>query len=323
MSSTPRQETHTPGSGAVRVPRSPTGRIPKWALDEAMGVAPQPTAWRAAPQPLQLSPGRATGRGTRRRDVLWGVVAVAVAIAALLALGPTSGWPHRALPSPQASLPPAGHEEHAATHPPATTAGSAGDHRFLALQDDGSPVTFSPCRPIHYVVRPDHAPPNGSRMIAAAIAEVSRATGLRFVADGSTDEPLRQDRDAYQPDRYGKRWAPVLIAWATEDVEPDFGVDIAGEAGPQRVARPGGDLTYVTGTVLLDPAALSAMSRDFGEPVARSVILHELGHLVGLSHVKDGTQIMFPRVQPDVVTFGVGDRRGLAALGSGSCVPDL
>jgi len=310
--------TQRPGSG--RVPRSPTGRIPKWALDEAMGRPVQPTPWRAT-EPVPLYPS--SGRTGSRRERLWGVLAIVIAAAAVLALGLSSGWPQHPGAAPVASGPPPGHEEGAATHPSAVIQAGAGEYRFSFRQSDGSPVTFSPCRPIHYVVRPDHAPPNANRMITSAIAAVSRATGLRFVADGLTDEPLVQDRRPYQPDRYGNRWAPVLIAWATEDEEPDFGIDVAGKAGPVRVTRPNGMFTYVTGEVRLDPTSVIHISRTFGEPLARSVIEHELGHLVGLQHVKDATQIMFPRAQPGVVSFGAGDLKGLSALGSGSCVSDL
>jgi Matrixin len=316
----PSHQRTTRGPGSGRVPRSPTGRIPKWALDEAMGRPVQPTPWRAT-EPVQLYPS--SGRTGSRRERLWGVLAIVIAAAVVLALGLSSGWPQHPGAAPRASGPPPGHEEGAATHPSAVMKAGAGEYRFSFRQSDGSPVTFSPCRPIHYVVRPDHAPANGDRMIAAAVAEVSRATGLRFVADGRTDEPIVQDRRPYQPDRYGKRWAPVLIAWVTEEEDPDFGVDIAGNAGAQRVSRPGGQFTYVTGAVHLDPGVLTDLTRTRGEAVARSVLLHELGHLVGLAHVKDATQIMFPRAQPGVVSFGAGDLKGLAALGSGSCVPDL
>jgi hypothetical protein len=229
--------------GRAGVPRSPAGRIPQWVLDDAAGIPKQPTAWRAP------EPGRSwTGPDSpRRRDRVWGAIGIVIAVA-----------------------------EGTAPRPPVTAPG-AGETRFSHRQTDGSPVTFSPCRPIHYVVRPEHSPPNGSRMIATAVAEVSKATGLRFVADGATDEPVAQDRRPYQPDRYGNRWAPVVIDWVTEDEDPDFGVDIAGNAGAQRVSRPGGQFTYVTGAIHLDPGVITELTRTHGEAVAlrRAATVHQ------------------------------------------------
>ena len=76
-------------------------------------------------------------------------------------------------------------------------------------------MPYDPCRPIHYVVRPDGAPPGGAELIRTAVAQVSGATGLQFVDDGPTQEAPSTDREAYQPELYGRRWAPVLIAWST------------------------------------------------------------------------------------------------------------
>jgi len=173
------------------------------------------------------------------------------------------------------------------------------------------------------VVRQAGAPANGTALIDQAVARVSAATGLRFINDGPTNEPIIQDRAPYQPNRYGDRWAPVLVAWATSSEVPDFGIDILGEAGSQRLARPGGQFTYVTGTVALDSTKMQQFIDRFGPNSARSVIEHELGHLVGLAHVSNVSQIMFPRAQPAVTEFGSGDLAGLAHAGSGDCVPDL
>lgn len=65
------------------------------------------------------------------------------------------------------------------------------------------------------------------------------------------------------------------------------------------------------------------MKSQDGRQVVRAIVLHELGHLVGLGHVTDATQLMYPEGQPGVTDFGAGDLAGLAALGRGTCRPDL
>ena len=55
----------------------------------------------------------------------------------------------------------------------------------------------------------------------------------------------------------------------------------------------------------------------------RSIVLHELGHLMGLGHVDDEQQLMFPEARREVPDFAAGDLTGLAVLGAGACVPEL
>jgi Matrixin len=200
---------------------------------------------------------------------------------------------------------------------------AGGSHRFVSRQDDGTPVAYDPCRPVHYVIRPDHAPPGGNRAVRAAFARVSYLTGLRFVYDGPTTESPEGAREPYQPDRYGDRWAPVLVTWVSSDENPDFAGDLAGQAGSVPVTVPGSPSVLVTGTVELGAAQFAEMLGQRGtHDQARAVLLHELGHLVGLDHVRDRGQLMYP-TQADVRDFAAGDRAGLAALGRGACVPDL
>jgi len=160
--------------------------------------------------------------------------------------------------------------------------------------------------------------------VAQAIAAVSAATGLNFVDDGPTDDAPTGSREPYLPDRYGDRWAPVLIAWATPDEVPDFGIDVAGEAGATSVTAPSGDNTYVSCIVYLDPAKYLDIASRSGQAITDSVILHELGHLVGLTHVNDPGQLMWPRGNTAGLTpFRPGDLGGLNALGRGPCQPDV
>jgi hypothetical protein len=222
--------------------------------------------------------------------------------------------------------PPAGVEEAKAplAEPPVVLPMPAGSYAFLYRQDDHvTPVTWSPCRPIHYVTRQANQPPGGAQLVREAFAEVSRATGLTFVDDGVTTEDPSADRPAYQPDRYGKRWAPVLVSWAGADEVPDFGGDVVGEAGPLVFRTAAGQYAYVSGIVNLDFAKMSRMGSVGRYEVTRAVVLHELGHLVGLDHVTDPVQMMYPQANALARDFGLGDRAGLAALGDGPCRPDI
>ena len=224
--------------------------------------------------------------------------------------------------------PPASQEE--AAQPigrPATVPTGKGQYEVSLHQpnDPNVPVAFDPCRPIHYVVNMKGAPADGLSIIQTAIARVQSATGLHFVSDGTTDEFPDKERQAYQPKRYRPdRWAPVLIAWASEkEFAPLTGyIDGIGIADP--VYSPGAPnrLVYVSGEVVLDREQLSPAQMP-DRALARAAVLHELGHLVGLDHTSDRKQIMFSEGQFNVKDYGVGDLRGLAALGTQACYPSV
>ncbi|WP_196804442.1 matrixin family metalloprotease [Cellulomonas sp. URHD0024] len=226
----------------------------------------------------------------------------------------------------QSSVAPAGFEESSTPlgTPPPETLAATGNHAFAAMQPDGSgPVAWSPCRPIHYVVRPDGGPANGADLIATAVARMSAASGLVFVDDGLTDEAPSMDRPAYEPERYGKRWAPVLVSWSTPEETPALEGNTVGIGGSAPVTRVGRSV-YVTGSVTLDgPGMVDLVTMPNGINDALGVITHELGHVVGLDHVDDPSQLMNPQASDSVYTLQQGDLAGLAVLGTGSCAPHI
>jgi hypothetical protein len=188
-------------------------------------------------------------------------------------------------------------------------------YSFLQTLPDGAPVAYDPCRPIHYVIRSAHLPSYGVVMIQQAVAEVSAATGLRFVDDGLTAEPLSEHRASIQA-RYGDRWAPVLIAFSDGTESSELGADVMGRGGSVALSPLGpASARYVT------DFDLQLAHAGPGYQVDRAAILHELGHVVGLGHVQDRTQLM-DAYQLGGTAFGSGDLEGLALEGQGRCQSD-
>ncbi len=226
-------------------------------------------------------------------------------------------------PTPQAPVPPAPAPPPSPAHPVvvATAAAavvSGGAFAFEQRSPDGSPARWDPCTPIHYVVNLTDAPPTAAADVAGAIARVSAATGIGFVADGITDEEPSRSRPNEEPARYGHRWAPLLIAWihgASSDFITTDGA--LGEGGATWVAPAGGPDVYVTGQVAISADTTRNLPAGFGAGATIGLLLlHELGHVVGLAHVTDPAEVMYPRLQPrDAAAYGPGDLAGLAALG--------
>lgn len=193
---------------------------------------------------------------------------------------------------------------------------------FMSTQsDDVTPVAYDPCREIHVVINGRTVPTGAERVVHEAIDEISAITGLQFVIEGEVDEVPVAQRETYQPDRYGDRWAPVLVAWSDPEELPELS-DVAGFGGSAPVDVDGTSV-YVSGIVALNgPSFNRFMASPNGSELARAVVLHELGHLLGLAHVDDAAQLMYHdnvgRTIPQA-----GDRAGLVQLGQGACVSEL
>jgi hypothetical protein len=204
-------------------------------------------------------------------------------------------------------------------HPPAQASNST-SYAFMATKPTGDPVRFDPCRPIHLVVNGTFAPPHADRLLREAAQSVSAATGLALVVDGPTDEAPRDDRPPLDVARYGNRWSPVLVAWSDEAAAPGLAGRVAGLAGPSMAPyRTEDQMHWVSGSVLLDgPTFRDILQRQGGYAEARGIVMHELAHLVGLTHVRDRGELMHDE-DSAVTTFGPGDLEGLRRLGGGPC----
>jgi hypothetical protein len=252
----------------------------------------------------------------------------AVLVVTLLALVWSRGWlpaglgvpPPRTLISVEGHLVavPAPSRDGVRMLPP-VRATTTGRYAFLDATPTGDPIGFDPCRPVRYVVRPDGAPAVGDQLIAEAVATISRATGLAFVDVGYTSEGPSLHRPLVQA-RYGEGWVPVLFAWSDAQADPELGGSTAGLGGSSVVPAASGPGEFLAGgRVLLDaPDLLAILAGPDGYARARSVVVHELAHVVGLDHVDDPGELMAP-VMGQRTDLGTGDLAGLAREGQVAC----
>jgi hypothetical protein len=190
----------------------------------------------------------------------------------------------------------------------------AAGFRFLNIDPrNGEPARYDPCRELHFVFDPTDAPAGALRDVTVAADVAAQGLGVTIVYDGTTDEPARIRRPSYQPQRYGDRWAPILIGWIPHDSRI-FDEHSVGVAGSELREGPSGDLVYVTGAMVLN--ATEHLSNGFGAGKTwGKVLLHEWGHLLGLDHVDNPAQVMNPDLVSSPAVWGTGDLAGLQQLG--------
>ena len=177
---------------------------------------------------------------------------------------------------------------------------------------------WNPCQPIRYVISGAEPFTGANQLLVQALGEASAASGLKFEAVGTTTERASTDRASYQPDRYGRTWAPVLVAWTDQSHAPKLSGNVIGLGGAAAASVHGKE-RLVSGILYFDAPELSLIAqRPTGLAMMRTVMLHEIGHLLGLGHVPDTTAVMYASddAQGD---YNGGDLRGLAYAGNGPC----
>ncbi|GAA1976568.1 hypothetical protein GCM10009798_42210 [Nocardioides panacihumi] len=184
-----------------------------------------------------------------------------------------------------------------------------GAYAFERTQPGTStPVSYSPCKPIHYVVNPDGGPDDSLVFIKAAVAEASRRSGFDFAYDGTTTDRA-----------FDRSSGPVLIGFARpgELGELPENGDAVGIGGSTFVVEGNGFDHAVTGMVALKTSWFRRADATGHRAEERAVVMHELGHVLGLAHVDDPGELMYPSVTR--TSYGSGDIEGLAKLGAVRC----
>jgi len=272
------------------------------AMDPSAGGAMDPSAGGA----MDPSAGGAIEDRRRLRPAL---TAVAGGLLALLALG---------LAAALLVLPLTTSPEPSATTPGLGALGEDGGFTVWERNDDGTPVRWDPCTPIEVVWSPVTAPPGAATDLGETLDRLRDVSGLPLRLVGTTDERPSGSRLPYQPERYGDRWAPVLVAWA-DPAQPGLPLRDTdrGVAVPVAVGQ-AGDRTYVTGQVVLNGTRDDLLPGfDDRADAWGATLLHELLHVLGLGHVDDPTQLMHRYPGSGPVLLGDGDLAGVAEVGPG------
>ncbi len=184
---------------------------------------------------------------------------------------------------------------------------------------------WNPCQVIGYRVNTQGAPAGALNDAKIAIANVARTTGLRYAYRGTTRVIPGAGDTFLSP--YPKD-TQLVIAWVKPGTSKHLpkGSDYVGYGGWLSLGEPTrfGSKSYypiTQGFVVVDRTRKMRSGFGLGDPKGLSgtwgqLVMHELGHTVGLTHVMDKKQLMYPYLQYRAAAWGLGDLGGLYNLGA-------
>ena len=198
----------------------------------------------------------------------------------------------------------------------ATTTTSTALYKYSTIVS-GKAVRWNPCAAIHWKFRTTGAPTGAGSLVRDAIAKVSAATGITFVYDGST---TATPTSSWLP-KSSTGIRPVLIGWTDASHSDLLRNQPAAVLGVTRTAY--FSILRDSTTLAATKAAVIALDRTNRLPLTgavswRTTILHELGHAMGLDHVGNSSQLMYPVLQRNLYGLQSGDKAGLYKLGRAS-----
>lgn len=169
---------------------------------------------------------------------------------------------------------------------------------------------WDPCKTITYKVNPVGMPKGvRTKTIRDAISLIGDATGMTFAYVGRTTMlPYTSKTERV----YG---ANIAIGFASHKQVPRLKGDVVGLGGPTALGRVSADGKgeYIEGQVVFDTNA--KLKPGFGAGFTwGELIMHEVGHVVGLQHAMKPYQVMSYNTLA-VDRFGAGDLAGLQRLG--------
>ena len=182
-------------------------------------------------------------------------------------------------------------------------------YQFLSSQR----TRWQSCRPVRWTFNDSRAPRRGLEQVKAAVRRIHAATGLDLQFVGRTTQKANPYGD-------GIDGAAVVIGWRPSrtfrhHVGSSQVVGLAGQRSVSgyRDAKGAVFRTTQAGVIL---NAGHRLDRGFGTGTTwGEVIVHELGHVMGLGHAGSRKQVMYYSTTGYDANLGAGDLNGLRQLG--------
>lgn len=163
--------------------------------------------------------------------------------------------------------------------------------------------------------------------VRSAFKRVSNRTGIPFRFAGRTSEIPNNGKNESWSNR--QKAAEIVVAWVNPS-RPKYRSNLITDSGGSYPSGVGGWMMRAwtdsggrwqaaigRGFVVINSEQNSAYKAGFGSGVTRgALLLHEIGHAVGLGHVGTTSEIMYPTMlKRSFSKYKEGDRTGLSRVG--------
>jgi hypothetical protein len=186
-------------------------------------------------------------------------------------------------------------------------------------------VRWNPCTAITYKLNPGALGAAGLAELQRGVDMAARASGLSFRSLGTTRFVPRFKKDGsggseHEGALQRLTGAQLVIGYATSR-ETDWFRGAGGTAQLSYSSGPGSPLQVSQAVAFVRSDV--RMPAGYGRGGRGALVLHEIGHALGLQHVTERQQTMYPVVLPDrLAEYHRGDLAGLRAVGrAAGCIP--